>query len=453
MKRCLLFLSLLLIAFAANAAEKPNILFLFADDQRADAIGAFNPAVKTPNLDKLVKSGFAFTNAYCLGANIGAVCTPSRNMLMSGRAYFRWAATPEMAKASRNLAPANGTNLVTAFKSAGYQTYHHGKKGNTALAIQAGFEINKYLANDDAERRCGEPGKEIADDAITFLRERSAGGESRPFFMYLAFANPHDPKVASEQYLAQYDRKSIPLPKNYRPQHPWNIGSNTVRDEKLAPWPRTPEEIRKHLHEYYAVMTCLDSYVGKILSTVKELGLEKNTIVVWSADHGLALGSHGLMGKQAVYDATYKAPLIFSGPGIKPGRSDALCYLHDILPTALEYAGGELPKGIDAMSLRPVIEGRSKAVRDSLFLSYMDTQRAVRDDRWKLIIFPRIGKRELFDLEADPDEMRNLSEDPAEKERIAALTGKLVEWQKRLGDPAPLSVQAPEPAAFIPPTE
>lgn len=448
------FLALLFTAATiAVAAEKPNVLFLFADDQRADAIGAFNPAVKTPNIDKIVERGFTFANAYVLGANVGAVCTPSRNMLLSGTAYFRYAGTPEQMKATKNLAPADGPNFARAFKDAGYQTYHHGKKGNTALAIQATFEINKYLKNDEAERMSGEPGKEISDEAITFLRERTTAKEARPFFMYLAYANPHDPRVAHEPYMAQYDRAKIPLPKNYRPQHPWNIGSNTIRDEKLAPWPRTPDEVRKHLHDYYAVMTCLDGYIGKVLATLTELGLDKNTIVVWSADHGLAMGSHGLMGKQSVYDAAYKAPLIFAGPGIAHGQSDALCYLLDILPTALDLAGGVAPKGIDGLSLKPVIEGKAKGVRDSLFLSYLDFQRAVRDERWKLILFPKIGKRELFDLASDPDEMKNLADDPTQAPRIESLTAKLRDWQRCLGDTAPLAVEKPEPAEFVPPTQ
>ena len=445
-------LSLLFCAAAtlAVAADKPNVLFLFADDQRADAVGAFNPAVKTPTLDSLVERGFAFTNAHCLGGNSPAICTPSRNMLLSGRAYFRWSGA-NGTKGGKNLAPADGSNFAVAFKDAGYQTYHHGKKGNTATLIQATFEINKYLKNDEAERRSGEPGKEIAEEAITFLRERTAAKEARPFFMYLAFANPHDPRVALEKYMAQYDRAKIPLPRNYLPQHPWNIGSNTIRDEMLAPFPRTPDEIRKHLHDYYAVITCLDGYLGKILATVRELGLDQNTIVVFSADHGLALGSHGLMGKQNLYEDGMKAPLIFAGPGVAHGKSDAMCYLHDILPTAIDFAGGAAPKDIDGVSLKPVIDGKAKQVRDTLFLSYLDFQRAVRDERWKLIVYPKIAKRELFDLASDPDEMKNLADDPAQAPRIESLTGKLRDWQKHLGDTAPLQIEHPEPAEFIAP--
>src|ERR1043165_4204082 len=161
----------------AKSSSKPNILFLFSDDQRADTIGALgNPVIKTPALDALVRRGFSFRNAYCLGGNSGAVCTPSRNMLLSGKTYFRW---------NGQQAPPTPPNFPLSMKDAGYETYHEGKKGNTAINLQALFEINKYLPDDEQERKDGEPGREIVDHAISFLKTRKT---SRPFFMYLAFA-------------------------------------------------------------------------------------------------------------------------------------------------------------------------------------------------------------------------------------------------------------------------
>src|SRR3954462_2633797 len=151
----LLTVLLMLASCAAAIGQspaKPNVVFLFADDQRNDTIGALgNPHIKTPNLDQLVKSGFFFRNAYCLGANVPAVCTPSRNMLLSGRAFFRW----QGAQAQPDIA-----NFPTSLKAAGFETYHHGKRGNTSPAIQALFDHNKYL-NDNEDRTCGEPGKQI----------------------------------------------------------------------------------------------------------------------------------------------------------------------------------------------------------------------------------------------------------------------------------------------------
>lgn len=425
-------------ALAQQAAKKPNIVFLFADDQRADAIGALgNPHIKTPHLDELVRRGFVFRNAYCLGANIGAVCTPSRNMLMSGRAFFRWQgpqAQPDM------------PNFPTSLKAAGYETYHHGKRGNTSPAIQALFDHNKYLS-DNEDRTNGEPGKTIADDAIAFLKAR---GREQPVFMYLAFANPHDPRVAAQKYMDQYQREKIPLPKNYLPLHPFNNGEQFVRDELLAPLPRTEDDVRKHLHEYYATMTAMDGHIGRLIAAIKELGMFENTIFVYSADHGLAIGSHGLFGKQNLYDDGMKPPLIFAGPGIPQGESPALCYLLDLFPTICDLAGAPVPGGLDGKSLKPVIDGKAAGVRETLFLAYREVQRAVRDARYKLIRYPQVNVTQLFDLQSDPHEVHNLASQPEQAARIKSLTAEMQLWQERLGDKTPLVVENPQDPKWDP---
>lgn len=427
-----------------NAAEqpraRPNVLFLFTDDQRADTIAALgNRHIRTPNLDSLARSGFVFQNAYCLGSNLGAVCTPSRNMLLSGRAYFRW---------KGNFASGDEPNFPVSMKAAGYVTYHHGKRGNTALQIQAKFDHNRYL-EEQKDRVSGQPGKSIVDAAIELLKTAK---EQRPFFMYLAFEAPHDPRVAAQEYLDLYDRARIPLPKNYSPLHPWDNGEMTVRDELLAPWPRTEEEIRRHLHEYYAVISGLDHHIGRLLRTLQDLGEYKNTIIIFSSDHGLAVGSHGLMGKQNLYEHSMKAPLLFTGPGIPKGRSDALAYLLDIFPTVCDLVGAPIPAGLDGLSLKPVISGQRPGVRETLFLSYRDVQRAVRDNRWKLIRYPHIDRTQLFDLRNDPDEMRNLADDPAQAGRVEHFMALMRGWQANLGDMAPLTAASPQPATFTLPT-
>ncbi len=427
-------------ALQAGESPKPNILFLFADDQRTDTIGALgNPIIKTPTMDGLVKRGFTFRNAYCLGSNSPAVCSPSRNMLLSGRAYFRWTG-PQ--------ASADQPNFPTALREAGYQTYHHGKRGNTALLIQQQFETNKYLQNDEQERRNGEPGKIIVDDAIAFLEQRKS---DKPFCMYLAFGNPHDPRVAAKKYLDLYDRHQIPLPKNYLPLHPFNNGEQTVRDEQLAPWPRTEDEIRKQLHDYYAVISALDGHLGRLIETLKEKHLFENTIIVFSADHGLAMGSHGLMGKQSLYEHSMKAPLIFAGPGIPQGNSDALAYLLDIFPTLCDLTGSPIPNGLDGRSLKPIITGQAKSVRKTLACAYRDVQRSIRDERWKLIRYPQINKTQLFDLHSDPQEIHNLADDSSQAKRVAQMLRQLAEWQQNVGDRLPLTSDKPQPAEWTPP--
>jgi Arylsulfatase A and related enzymes len=427
----LLFSLASLAALVAFAADKPHVVFLFTDDQRADTIGALgNSACQTPHLDALARRGMVFRNAYCLGGNSPAVCLPSRNMLLSGRAYFRWQG-PQ--------APATDATFPAVMKAAGYETYHHGKRGNSALAIQAQFDHSLYL-DDQADRTSGEPGKEIVDRAIEFLRTRD---KTRPVFMYLAFANPHDPRVAAEKYLAMYERAKVPIPKNFLPLHPFNNGEQFVRDELLAGFPRTEDEVRQHWHEYLAVTTALDGHIGRLVASLKEQGMYDNTLIVFSSDQGLAMGSHGLMGKQNLYDAGMKVPLVIAGPGVPQGETAALTYLLDVFPTICDLVGAKIPAGLDGKSLKPVIDGNSACVRESLFCAYRDVQRAVRDERYKLIRYPQVNVTQLFDLKSDPDEMRDLAGDSAQVKRIEDLTAKLAAWQKDLGDTAPLVVEHP----------
>src|SRR3954470_5679324 len=421
-----------------ESKSKPNVVFLFADDQRGDTIGALgNSRIKTPNLDQLVRSGFVFRNAYCLGANVPAVCTPSRNMLLSGRAFFRWQgpqAQPDM------------PNIPTSMKAAGYETYHHGKRGNTSPAIQALFNHNTYVVDND-DRTSGEPAQRIVDEAIGFLKSRE---RDKPVFIYLAFSNPHDPRVAAKKYMDLYERDKIPLPKNYLPLHPFNNGEQFVRDELLAPFPRTPDDVRKHLHDYYAVISAMDHHIGRLFAALKDLGMYDNTIFIYSADHGLAIGSHGLFGKQNLYEAGMKPPLIFAGPGVPQGESKALVYLLDIFPTVCDLVGTEIPNGLDGKSLKGVIEGKSSGVRDTLFLAYREVQRAVRDSRYKLIRYPQINMTQLFDLQTDPDELANLAYKSEHAPRVGSLTTELERWQQSLGDTTPLVVDHPQDPKWDP---
>ncbi|NUQ64668.1 MAG: sulfatase-like hydrolase/transferase [Pirellulales bacterium] len=429
------------VSAADRPAKRPNVLFLLTDDQRADTIGALgNPVIKTPNLDRLATGGFAFRNAYVLGSNSGAVCLPSRNMLMSGRAYFRFKgqyASPEK------------PNFPDSMKEAGYETWHEGKRGNTERLIHPRFDHTRYL-EDEKVRTSGEHGKQIVDDAIGFLAARRG---DKPFFMYLAFAGPHDPRVAAEKYMELYDRSKIPLPANYLPLHPFDNGEMTVRDEKLEAWPRTEDAIRKHLHDYYACITSIDGHIGRLFKKLEEIGQFDNTVILFSSDNGLAIGSHGLMGKQSLYEHSSKVPLVFFGPGIPKGKSDALVYLMDIYPTVCELVGAAVPAGLDGKSFAGILRGQSSSIRDTLFTSYRDVQRAIHAPPWKLIRYPQIDKTQLFHLAADPHELNNLSGDPAQAGRIKTMMDELRRWQEELGDKAPLEVENPRDPAFTPPAE
>ena len=438
---------------SVNAATKPNVLFLFTDDQRADTIGALgNPHIHTPNLDALSKNSFVFNNAYCLGSNAGAVCLPSRNMLLSGRVYFRFG-VKKGKRRSRFYASAEKPNFPQSMNRAGYVTYHHGKRNNTALEIHKKFNISKYIKpNDKTVRLSGQPGQQIVNEAIEFISDQKQKKSEKPFFMYLAFSTPHDPRVAAKQFRDQYDPAKIPLPKNYMPVHPFDNGEMTVRDEKLAPWPRTKTEVRKQLHDYYSSITGLDHHIGRLMAHLKKSGQYENTIIIFSSDHGLAMGSHGLMGKQNLYEHSMKAPLFMTGPGIKKGSSDTLVYLLDIFPTVCDLIGTDIPHKLTGKSLKPVMSGEKKDIRTTLFTSYKEVQRAVRDERWKLIRFPLINKTLLFDLKNDPHELHDLSNDNDQKNHVQKMLILLNIWQSTLGDKTPLYVKNPKDPTFIPPT-
>jgi arylsulfatase A-like enzyme len=275
----------------------------------------------------------------------------------------------------------------------------------------------------------------FSDSAIKFLREYK---EDKPFLMYVSYTAPHDPRMAPKKYADMYPPEEISLPENFMPEHPFNNGEMTIRDEKLAPWPRTPEIVREHIAAYYAMITHLDEQTGQLLVTLEETGHADNTIIIFAGDNGLAVGQHGLMGKQNLYEHSVRVPLIISGPGIPKGKkSDAFCYLLDIFPTLCELTNLPIPEAVEGQSLVPAIMGRKQKVRDTLFFAYKDIQRAVCDERYKLIEYFVNGTRttQLFDLANDAREINNLSADPKYSNQLSHLREEMAEWQKKVDDP------------------
>jgi arylsulfatase A-like enzyme len=423
-----------------RTVQRPNILLLLTDDQRMDAVGAYgNRWIHTPSIDRLARSGLVFSNAYCMGSDMGAVCFPSRSMLLSGLSLFH------LKHKQGGYAVRYPINLPKTLREAGYETYHHGKRQNGPTGIYHDFEHENYLGDDTAERLSGHPGKEIADAAITFLKGRDG---SRPFFAYLAFANPHDPRVVIPEYRQRYDELKMPLPENFLPLHPFDNGALTIRDEQLADWPRSEAEIRKHLTDYYGVITYLDEQIGRILRALDDSGQGANTIVIFSSDHGLAIGSHGLMGKQNLYEDGMKVPLILAGRGIRQGASAALVYLYDLFPTICDLASIKPPGPIDGRSFAPAIAGQSETARETIFLAFMASQRSIRQAGWKLIRYPQVNITQLFDLRHDPNEIHNLAD--LHPDKVHELTKELVELQRANGDTLPLTVQNPQNPTITP---
>ncbi len=442
----LLALAAVAVAPAESKPAPPNILHIHADDHRPDGLHALgNDALKTPNLDTLVESGTTFTHCYTMGSMVGAVCLPSRTMMLTGRSLFNIG--------NRGTPVTNRMPLPTVLKAVGYEAWHMGKSGNEYMAGIQAFDINIV---DDA-KGTGElasrafSSRRHADRAVEFLKSRD---KSKPFYIYLAPPVPHDPSVAEPQFHKLYDATKLPLSPAFLPQHPWDNGDMTVRDEKLAPWPRTPEDTRRQLAEYYACVTGLDYHVGRIFEALKQSGQFKNTIIVFTGDNGLSLGEHGLFGKQNLYEfGGMHVPFVLAGPGIPKGRSEALVYLMDLFPTFCDFAGVTPPLGTEGKSLRPIIEGKSTKVRNVLYTAYQQGQRAIRDDRWKLIRYPLVDQTQLFDLAADPRELNNLAAQPEHATKLRELTALLQKEMQRYDDPTPLTVANPKPAAWSPPAQ
>jgi len=316
--------------------------------------------------------------------------------------------------------------LPTVFKAAGYATLHVGKHGNSFPPAHQAFDqtINIPQNAEGASQRS-------ADAVIEFLKGHKA---DRPFFIYLAPPTPHDPRVAPKQFMDMYDPARLTLPKNFMAKHPFDNGELLVRDEKLAALPRQPEEMKRHLADYYACITCFDHHVGRILATLQETGRADDTVVVYSSDQGLAVGGrHGLMGKQNLYEH-FKSPLLIAGPGLAKGKSAALVYLHDLFPTLCDLAGSATPKEAEGLSLLPILKGDKPRVRAHLFAAYRDCQRMVRDERWKLIWYPKIDRYQLFDLSQDPWEIDDRSGKADDAEKLTALKKQLAQQQKLWGD-------------------
>lgn len=447
---CICSISLLTLNVSCRRTEeKPNILFILADDQRADAIGCSgNRYIKTPNIDKLAENGVRFANCYVMGGHHGAISAPSRAMLLSGKYLFNVYDKLDGVR-----------TMPMHFAENGYVTFGTGKWHNEKSAFETSFQTGKNVflggmadhfnipvAHMETDGKLSEPVKRgfstdlFAGAAVDFIEEYANGDKKNPFFCYVAFTVPHDPYSPRTDYIDRYSPDSMNLPGNFMPLHPFAFDDLLVRDENLLPWPRPPEKVREALADYYGLITHLDDKIGEIINSMKNNGLFDNTIIVYAADNGLAIGSHGLLGKQNLYEHSMKVPLIISGPGIPKGKvSDALVYLFDLYPTLAEFCSLPSPEGIDGKNLLPVISGQSDEVRSSLFTVYRTTVRAVRTKEWKLIRYPERDYTQLFNLVKDPLELNNLARVDEYEARVEDMMKLMREWQDKVNDTIPLT--------------
>ena len=237
----------------------------------------------------------------------------------------------------------------------------------------------------------------------------------------------------------KYKTSDMELPGNYISRHPFDHGNFNGRDEALLDWPRTEFAIKDLLRVYYSVIDDMDAQIGRIVAALEETGQLKNTIIIFSSDNGMAVGSHGLRGKQNQYEHTTNVPLIISGPGIEEGvLTSAQVYLRELYPTTCDLIGIDIPEGLDGRSFAPVLRGEAVTHHNIIFNYYENSQRMVRtDEGWKLIRYPDIDKWQLFNLNNDPYELSNLvkSNTPEIQEKFNELQKYLVEWRFHQGDP------------------
>lgn len=440
-------------------SEKPNVLFLFADDQRADALGCSgNPYIRTPNIDELATQGVRFSNNYVMGGHHGAICAPSRAMLMSGKSLFHVYDVLD-----------GVSTMPMHFAKEGYQTFGTGKWHNSKASFEASFQQGRNVFIGGMSDHFNVPCRELVDGKLTepvrkgfstdlfadvaneFLEDYAQGDRTNPFFCYVAFTAPHDPRSPRPDYIGMYSDESMPLPGNFKKYHPFEFDHMTIRDENLAPWPRTPEIIQASIADYYALISHVDERVGDLIETLKKQDLYDNTIIVYAADNGLAVGSHGLLGKQSLYEHSMKVPLIISGPGVPSDKvSEALVYLYDVFPTLAGLCNLPAPEGVDGKSLVPVIQGETDHVRTSLFTAYRHTVRAVRTDEWKLIRYPERDYTQLFNLKDDPLELNNLAGDPAYQSKQEELKQMILDWQVETDDTASWTTPVVLPLEYDP---
>ena len=465
----------------AQEESKPNIIFLFADDMTFQALGSTSDGeVKTPNLDRLKSQGTCFTHTFNQGGFNGAISVASRAMMntgkylwkamdeTNGKVYFnpRELSWPDDVPIYEAQVPEHPSPLWSEYmRDAGYETYITGKwhvptdpkkvfdhvrhiragmPRDTKEAYERKFiqgEEDEWNPTDMKFQGYWQGGKHwsevLRDDALDYIDHASK--IDKPFFMYLAFNAPHDPRQAPQEYQDMYDVNKIKVPETFMPIYPYceEIASGRfMRDERLAPHPRTEYSVQVNRKEYYALISHLDTQIGMILDALEKSGKMDNTYTFFTADHGLAVGDHGFIGKQNVYDPSIRVPMFVAGPGIAKGKQlDNMVYLQDVMATCLDLAGSEGLNKVDFQSFLPLLKGKKMKTRDAMINCYAGSQRMIRTDRYKMIIYPRVNVVRLFDLKNDPNEMVDLAVQKKYVKLMNKLFDKFQKLQKEVKDP------------------
>ncbi|MFC1765557.1 sulfatase-like hydrolase/transferase [Planctomycetota bacterium] len=478
------------------SATPPNFLFIIADDMDTYAVNAYRRTepneldasgnfyrVDTPHIDRLAAEGMLFHQARLMGANSGAVCTPSRTTIMSGK--NSWQRTQGVTAAT--TFPGIFNRGARAGQMAlPYATYRTCKNGNSYPTANKEFTV----VNDASKRgnTDGSGSEWHGDHGVAYVEDWATKhrANGKPFLIYLGFSHPHDTRNAREtpNLTGRYgcintsrpeeivfNSEAPPLPYNHLfctpntyPAHPFDHGGLTIRDEVSVSGIglyRTEAVVRNEIGRNFACTDWIDQQIGRVLARLDDPdgdgdtsdSVKDNTYIVFTSDHGIAIGRHGLQGKQNLYEHTWRVPYIVRGPGIQAGsETQALIYLHETFPTFCDLAGIDIPDTIDendGQSFRAVLEGTSDTHHDVLYGLYAGSAkpgiRAVTDGRYKLIKYDVTNNAtqvtQLFDLQENPFELLpehgvpNLATDAAYAPIRQYLEERLTETRVKFSDP------------------
>jgi arylsulfatase A-like enzyme len=461
--------ALLALALPARAADRPNILYIMADDHAAHAISAYQSHInKTPNLDRIAQQGMRFDRCFC----VNSICTPSRACILTGK-YSHKNGVPVF-----NRFDGSQPTAAKYLQAGGYYTgmigkWHLGSDPTgfdrwTILPGQGVYHNPAFLEPSGRRVIHGYVTDIITDLAIDFLKHRPT---DKPFFLMCHHKAPHRPWQPDDKHFTLYDDGDIPEPATLRDDYAtrtdaahettMTIGKHlTLTDLKVAPPPGLTGDAllrwkyQRFIKDYLRCVASIDDNVGRLLDFLDRSGLRENTVVIYTSDQGFFLGDHGWFDKRFMYEQSIRMPFLVRWPGVtQPGSVQPAMALNvDFAPTFLEMAGLAVPADMQGHSLVPLLRGQRPATwRTSWYYRYYHdpgdhntrAHYGVRTETHKLIYFWKKDQWECYDLLRDPDELHNIYNDPAAAGVVAALKTELYRLKKEVQDNDEFADQQP----------